>query len=91
MMVRTQISLDDADLQLAKRRAGELGISLAELIRRALRKELGTAEKPNGISAIFGMITGPVANTGTSIDEDVADHLDEEHEHELRERHLLPE
>lgn len=90
-MVRTQISLDNHDHARAKKRAAELGISLSELIRRALRTELGTREKPNGIAAIFGMITGPVTNTGKSIDDDVAAHIDEEHERELSERHLLPE
>lgn len=61
MMVRTQISLEPSELEAAKRRAGELGISLAELVRQALRRELEDAEprKRSGISAIFGMISGP--------------------------------
>ena len=36
-MIRTQISLDKTEYQLAKAEARKLGISLAELFRRALR------------------------------------------------------
>jgi hypothetical protein len=36
-MVRTQISLSEAEYAAAKREAQRLGISLAELLRRSLR------------------------------------------------------
>ena len=36
-MIRTQISLDNEEYDLAKAQAAALGISLAELIRRAVR------------------------------------------------------
>ena len=36
-MIRTQISLSEAEYQAAKREAAQLGISLAELLRRSLR------------------------------------------------------
>ena len=36
-MIRTQISLSDAEYHAAKTEAARLGISLAELLRRALR------------------------------------------------------
>jgi hypothetical protein len=36
-MIRTQISLSDREYRAAKREARRLGISLAELLRRALR------------------------------------------------------
>lgn len=56
-MERTQISLDSELRRRAKRRAEELGISLAELTRRALSREL---ELPGGdrgedISSIFDL------------------------------------
>jgi len=41
-MIRTQISLDDQDYELARREAADLGISFAELVRRALRRVLPT-------------------------------------------------
>lgn len=36
-MIRTQISLEEAEYDAAKREAARLGISLAELLRRSLR------------------------------------------------------
>ena len=39
-MIRTQISLSEAEYQAAKTEAARLGISLAELLRRALRGAL---------------------------------------------------
>ena len=39
-MIRTQISLDRDEYDLAKLQAAALGISLAELIRRAVREQL---------------------------------------------------
>jgi Ribbon-helix-helix protein, copG family len=39
-MIRTQISLDEHEYALAKRQAKKLGISLAELMRRAIRNVL---------------------------------------------------
>ena len=42
-MIRTQISLDSVDYQLAKREAEALGVSLAELVRRALHDVLPAA------------------------------------------------
>ncbi|HLX43348.1 MAG TPA: ribbon-helix-helix domain-containing protein [Bryobacteraceae bacterium] len=37
-MIRTQISLDKKEYAIAKREAKALGISVAELVRRALRQ-----------------------------------------------------
>jgi len=36
-MIRTQISLSEKEYEAARREAGRLGISLAELLRRSLR------------------------------------------------------
>lgn len=36
-MIRTQISLNEAEYEMAKAEAKRLGVSLAELLRRALR------------------------------------------------------
>jgi hypothetical protein len=46
-MIRTQISLSQEEYDAAKREAGRLGISLAELLRRSLRTMLPVdASKP---------------------------------------------
>ena len=39
-MIRTQISLDKNEYDLARAQAAALGISIAELIRRAVREQL---------------------------------------------------
>jgi hypothetical protein len=39
-MIRTQISLDENEYRLAKQEASALGISVAELVRRAIRQML---------------------------------------------------
>ena len=39
-MIRTQISLDKKEYDLAKKQAAALGISVAEFIRRAVREHL---------------------------------------------------
>lgn len=43
-MIRTQISLSEAEYSAAKKEAGRLGISLAELLRRSLRAILPVDE-----------------------------------------------
>ncbi|MDO8485116.1 MAG: hypothetical protein Q7S35_09245 [Candidatus Limnocylindrales bacterium] len=40
MMQRTQITLDPTEHRRARRRAAELGISLAEYVRRLVRQDL---------------------------------------------------
>jgi len=44
-MIRTQISLDEQEYALAKKQAARLGISLAELMRRAIREVLPPERK----------------------------------------------
>ena len=44
-MIRTQISLDKNEYDLAKAQAATLGISVAEFIRRAVREQLPVPEK----------------------------------------------
>ena len=39
-MIRTQISLDEHEYSVAKREARNLGISVAEFVRRAVREAL---------------------------------------------------
>ncbi len=70
MMSRTQISLDPEDHRLARRRAAEQGISLAEYIRRLVREDIkGPVRVKPDISVIFDF-----GNSGGS---DIANHKDE--------------
>ncbi|MDP8983210.1 MAG: ribbon-helix-helix protein, CopG family [Acidobacteriota bacterium] len=46
-MIRTQVSLDEREYNLAKKEARDLGISVAEFVRRAVRQMLPTrGDKP---------------------------------------------
>ena len=57
MMVRTQIMLDGEDHRRAKQRAAELGVSLAEYVRRAVAADLGArpeAVDRSGVIGLFG-------------------------------------
>jgi len=68
-MVRTQIALDPEDHRRVKLRAAEQGVSLAEYVRRIVRRDLGGEQRPKAdISAIFGLF-----DSGGS---DVAKHKD---------------
>ena len=60
MVVRTQVTLDAEAHRRAKQRAAELGISFAELVRRAVDREVGEPEPKPDISGIVAIIdTGP--------------------------------
>ncbi len=39
-MIRTQVSLDKREYELAKQEARALGVSVAEFVRRAVRRDL---------------------------------------------------
>lgn len=54
-MERTQISLSREDHRRARQRAAELGVSLAEYIRRLVRRDLGEPRAHAGIEAIFNL------------------------------------
>jgi hypothetical protein len=55
MVVRTQITLDAEAHRRAKRRAGELGVSFAEYVRRALDRDLGEPPRRVDPSQVFGL------------------------------------
>ena len=44
-MIRTQVSLDEKEYALAKKEAAALGISVAELVRRAVRQVIPLSGK----------------------------------------------
>lgn len=69
MTQRTQITLGREDHRRARRRAAELGVSLAEYMRRLVRADLGDTPRRGDVSDIFGL-----GNSGGS---DIARHKDE--------------
>lgn len=68
-MVRTQIMLDTEEHRRAKLRASELGISLAEYVRRVVGADLATPAMKIDASEIIGMF----ASGGS----DIARHKDD--------------
>jgi hypothetical protein len=80
MMQRTQVSLDPAEHRQARRRAAELGISLAEYIRRLVRRDLErpAAGSPD-VTDLFGLGDSGGSDVALRKDEYVADAIGERH------------
>lgn len=67
-MIRTQISLDQRDYRLAKKEAASLGISVAEFVRRAIRRSLPVSGQAPWMR-FAGMIETGNPRSSRSIDE----------------------
>ena len=55
MMVRTQITLESELQRKARRRASDLGVSLAEYVRRLVARDLARPEQKVDVSSIFDL------------------------------------
>ena len=69
MMVRTQISLDSERHAQARARAAELGVSLAEYVRRLVDRDL--ARPPQGVDRSVVLDLGDGAPTDIARDKDL--------------------
>ena len=67
-MIRTQISLSEAEYHAAKQEAARLGISLAELLRRSLRAVI-PADKSKPWMRYAGMVETGDSRSSERIDE----------------------
>jgi Arc/MetJ family transcription regulator len=84
MVVRTQITLDAEVHRRAKKRAAELGISLAEYVRRALDHELGEPQDRGDVRGIIAVIdTGP-NEVSANVHAHVGEATDALHRHDAR-------
>jgi hypothetical protein len=68
MVVRTQITLDSEIQRRARQRASDLGISLAEYVRRLVARDLGTGQISGDVACVFDL--------GSSHNSDVARNKD---------------
>lgn len=68
-MIRTQISLDKREYDLAKAHAAALGISVAELIRRAVRETLPLPDGDAPWMKYAGFVTTGDRHSSQSVDE----------------------
>lgn len=67
-MIRTQVSLDAREYQLAKKQARVLGISVAEFVRRAIREALpADGQKP--WMKFAGLVESGDSRSSLSVDE----------------------
>jgi hypothetical protein len=55
MMVRTQITLESELQRQARRRASEMGVSLAEYVRRLVARDLARPKQKGDVSSIFDL------------------------------------
>jgi len=67
-MLRTQVSLDKQDYELAKKEAAALGISVAEYVRRAIRNALPPDVEPRWMR-YAGFVESGDPHSSQSIDE----------------------
>ena len=74
-MIRTQISLDGRDYKLLKKEAAAQGISLAEYVRRAIRRALPAFTQQPWMR-YAGLVESGNRHSGRSIDEIVYGHKD---------------
>jgi hypothetical protein len=79
MMVRTQITLDPQIHKRARQRAAELGISLAEYMRRLVTKDLGETPRVTDPSVIFNLGSSSGSDVAREKDRMVGEAVDAEH------------
>ncbi len=75
-MTRTQLSFEREMLRRARTRAGELGISLAEYVRRLVAEDLGDASVGADPSVIFNLGSSRGSDIASEKDSMIADALD---------------
>jgi hypothetical protein len=83
MSARTQITMDPEMQRRARKKAAELGILLAEYVRRAVAKELGEPKPVADISIFFDLIKdGPVTDVARDKDKMIGEAVWQEYLHE---------
>jgi hypothetical protein len=79
MMVRTQLSMDRDVLRRAKRRAAELGVSLAEYVRTLIARDLGGGTTSADPSAVFDLGSSGGSDVAGAKDRMIAEALASRH------------
>lgn len=68
-MMRTQISLEPDEYELARKAATDLGISIAEFVRRAIRRELPVTGEGAPWMRYAGFVESGTTRSSQTIDE----------------------
>lgn len=77
MMQRTQITLEPDEHRRARRRAADLGISLAEYIRRLVRRDLAWSGPAGDVNAIFAIGDSGGSDVATGKDDYLGEAVDD--------------
>lgn len=75
MTARTQITLDRSLLRRARERAGQLGISLTEYVRRLVARDLAAPRPDVDPSLVFDLGASDGSDVATTKDRMIADAL----------------
>lgn len=85
MMARTQITLEPETHKRARQRASDLGVSLAEYLRRLVKRDLGNQEKPKGdVTCIFDLGSSGKSNIAKDKDRMIAEAFEADFERSRR-------
>lgn len=76
MMARTQITLEAEMQRRARQRAGELGVSLAEYLRRLVARDLTRPKATVDVDGIFDLGNSGGSNIAKDKDSMIAESLD---------------
>ena len=73
MMARTQITLEPETHRRARQRASDLGVSLAEYLRRLVKRDLGSQEKKGDVTCVFDLGSAGGSNIAKHKDKMIAE------------------
>jgi hypothetical protein len=76
MLVRTQVSLPADDHRRAKQRAADLGVSLAEYVRRLVTQDLEESRGGADVTRLFALGASGIADVSENHDSHVAEALE---------------
>lgn len=75
-MARTQITLEPETHKRARKRASELGVSLAEYVRTLVKQDLGNRPKKTDASCIFNLGDGGKSDIANEKDRMIAEAIE---------------
>jgi hypothetical protein len=84
MMSRTQITLEPEVQRRARQRASDLGVSLAEYLRRLVTRDLARPERTADTSCIFDLGSSHSSDIARNKDRMIADAIHSAHKKSRR-------
>ena len=86
MMARTQITLEPETHRRARQRASDLGVSLAEYLRRLVKRDLGGPQPKGDVTCLFNLGHGGHSDIATHKDRMIAEAIEADFERSKRRR-----